>query len=123
MPDIKEKIVPQHHEGGKKDIEHKITAVDENDARKLFFIARNRLMDVNRWDEVAGALSAKFILTDNKGNEVHRTAEVNDHFKISLPAPGPTESNGFDWVKIEAIEDKSDSTGPSESVAIRVRPV
>jgi hypothetical protein len=122
MTDIKQKIVPQQKEGGKKDIEHKVTATDEDDARKLFVIARNRLLDVNHWHDLAGALSAKFILTDHEGSNVSRTAEINDHFKIDLPAPGPAESHGYDWVVIEAIDEKSDSTGPEESIALRVRP-
>jgi hypothetical protein len=122
MPDIKEKIIPSQKDGGKKDIEHSVTAVDNDDARKLFVIARNRLLDVNNWDKVSGALSAKFRLTDNKGFEVDRTAEKDDYFKIALPAPGPAEGKGFDWVKIEAIEEKSDTSGPYESIGIRVRP-
>ena len=122
MSDIKEKIVPPQHEGGKKDIEHTVTAIDNDDARKLFVIARNRLLDVNRWHELVGALSAKFILTDANGSEVHRTAEIGDYFKIDVPGPGSSDGKGFDWVFIEAIEDKSDSTGPYESTAMRVRP-
>ena len=122
MPDIKEKIVPSQYEGGKKDITHKVTAVDNDDARKLFVIARNRLLDVNRWHELVGLLSAKFILTDSNGKEAHRTAEVGDYFKIDLPGPGSSEGDGFDWVFIEAIDDKSDSTGPYEIAAMRVRP-
>jgi hypothetical protein len=122
MPDIKEKIVPFQHEGVKKDIEHSVTAIDDESARKLFIIARNRLLDINRWHELVGPLSAKFILTDANGKAVHRTAEIGDYFKIDLPAPGPAEGKGFDWVHIEAIEDKSDSAGPYESTGLRVRP-
>src|SRR5688572_31065879 len=122
MADVKEKIIPPQHEGGKKDIDHSVTAADIDDARKLFFIARNRLLQVNEWDKLAGVASAKFILTDSDGNEVHRTAEKGDYFKIDLPGPGSVEGKGFDWVYIEAIEDKSDSTGPYESIGMRVRP-
>ena len=122
MADIKEKIVPAQQQGGKKDIEHSVTAIDDDDARKLFFIARNRLLDVNRWNEVADGLSARFLVTDSTGREVNRTAEKNDLFKIKLPAPGPSEGEGADWVRVEAIEEKSDTAGPYESVAMRVRP-
>ncbi|MBT1705114.1 hypothetical protein [Chryseosolibacter indicus] len=122
MQDIKEKIVPQQHEGGKKDITHTVVAIDEDAARKLFVIARNRLYDVNRWHELCGPASATFSITDGNGDQVNRTAEKGDYFQIDLPAPGPTEGKGHDWVYIEAIEDQSDSTGPYESAAIRVRP-
>lgn len=122
MQDIKEKIVPQQHEGGKKDIVHTVSAIDEDAARKLFVIARNRLYDVNRWHELCGPASATFFLTDADGKRLNRTAEKGDYFQIDLPAPGTTEGKGYDWVNIETIEDKSDSTGPYESAAIRVRP-
>jgi hypothetical protein len=122
MAEITEKMIPPQREGGKKDIEHRVTAIDDDDARKLFFIARNRLVDVNKWHELAGAASAKFTLTDRTGAEVDRTAEQNDYFKIDIPGPGPVEGDGFDWVFIEAIEEKSDTQGPSETIAMRVRP-
>jgi hypothetical protein len=122
MPDIKEKIIPPQRQGGKKDIEHTVTAVDDDDARKLFVTARNRLLDVNNWHNISSTVSAKFHLTDANGKEVDRTAEKNDYFKIALPAPGPAAGKGFDWVVIEAIEEKSDTSGPYESIGVRVRP-
>jgi hypothetical protein len=115
-------ILPEQEAGAKKDIEHIVAASDENDARKLFLIARNRLLDVNHWHEFSGPLSATFQLTDQNGNEVYRTAEVGDYFKIEIPAPGPAEGNGFDWARIESIEDKSDSNGSKELMGILVRP-
>jgi hypothetical protein len=114
--------VPPQEEGTKKDIDHTITAVDENDARKLFMIARNRLVNVNRWNEYAGAPSATFRLTDPQGHELSRTVEKGDLFKIDLPAPGPAEGKGYDWVKVEAVEESGNPNGEKESIAIRVRP-
>jgi hypothetical protein len=114
--------VPPQEEGTKKDIDHTVTAADENDAKKLFMIARNRLVSVNHWNEYSGAPSATFRLTDPSGKEVSRTVEKGDLFKIDLPAPGPAEGKGYDWVKVEAIEEQGDPNGTKESIAIRVRP-
>ena len=120
MADIKEKIVPSQQEGGKKDIIHQVTATDQDDARKLFFIARNRLLEVNQWHNLAGMASAKFILTDSNGNEIDRTAEKGDYFKIDLPGPGSVEGEGFDWVH---VEDLKEVTGDAvQSIGFRVRP-
>jgi hypothetical protein len=118
----KRSIVPSQKTGAKKDIEHIVMAADENDARKLFMIARNRLVDVNHWHEYSGSLSATFQLTDQYGKEVSRTAEKGDYFKINIPAPGSAEGHGFDWVSIEAIEDISNPDGDIERIALRVRP-
>jgi hypothetical protein len=114
--------VPPQVEGVKKDIEHTVTTADENDARKLFMIARNRLMDVNHWDRYSGSVTSKFRLTDPQGHEIDRTAEKDDYFRIDLPAPGSAEGKGYDWVRIETIDDNPDPDGPNESIAIRVRP-
>ncbi|HEY0743708.1 MAG TPA: hypothetical protein VGD40_19715 [Chryseosolibacter sp.] len=114
--------VPPQQEGTKKDIDHSITAADENDARKLFMIARNHLVNVNHWKEFSGPASATFRLTDPSGKELDRTVEKGDLFKIDLPAPGPTEGKGYDWVKVEAVEESGNPNGDHESIAIRVRP-
>jgi hypothetical protein len=116
----KSRIVPPQEDGTKKDIEHIIKAVDENDARKLFNIARNRLVDVNHWHTFSNP--AHFQLTDNHGRELNRTAEKEDYFKINIHAPGPAEGKGYDWVYIEAIEDQSNPNGHDEHMAMRVRP-
>lgn len=117
-----EAIIPRQKEGAKKDIDHTVVAADENDARKLFMIARNRLVDVNHWHQYAKPITAVFWLTDSNGNKVDRTVEKGDHFKIDLPGPGSVEGSGYDWVRVEAIEDKSNADGPAEYIAFRVRP-
>lgn len=115
-------IVPDQQDGAQKDIMHTELALDENDARKLFMIARNRLVNVNQWHEYAEGLSATFRLTNALGQEVDRTAEEGDYFKISVPAPRPSSGDGYDWVRVEAVEDKSDPDGSDERMALRVRP-
>lgn len=114
--------VPPQEKGTEKDIDHSIEAVDENDARKLFMIARNRLVDVNHWKDFSGAASATFRLTTPEGKELNRTVEKGDLFKIDLPAPGPAEGRGYDWVKVEAVEESGNPNGEKETIAIRVRP-
>jgi hypothetical protein len=79
-------------------------------------------MNVNHWHEYSGPVTATFRLTDANGKEVDRTAEKGDYFKIKVPAPGPSAGDGYDWVRIEAVEDKSNPEGVAEVIAIRVRP-
>lgn len=49
-----------------------------------------------------------------------RQAEKEDHFKIDIPGPGPVTGDGFDWVQVEAIEEKEE--GEEQSITVRVRP-
>lgn len=90
------------------------------EAKSVFRKAKKRLFNINKWHEYAGAGSAKFILTDNLGDEIHRNPEIGDFIKIDLPGPGPVEGDGFDWVEIEAIEEKKEDI--DEYAALRVRP-
>lgn len=114
-----ESIIPPQQEGVEKNIVYTEDAVDTNDSRRMFLIARNRLVDVNHWHEFS---SARFQLTDASGDDVFRTAEGGDYFRISINIPGPVKGDGYDWVFVEAVEDHSDPGGTEEYMAIRVRP-
>jgi hypothetical protein len=116
----KTKIVPQTNNAVKQDIEHTVTAADRNDAQKLFFIGRNRLIDVNKWNHLCGSGSVNFILTDSLGNKVERTPEKNDLIKVD--ATSSQDDSQSEWVYIEDIHDKSDTDGPFESIALHVKP-
>jgi hypothetical protein len=117
-----DKMIPQQRVGSKLDTAHEVTAQDEAEARALFSMATERLLDVNIWDKICGALSAKFVLTGKNGEPVTREARPGDHFRIDIPGPGPSAGDGFDWVEVEALDDKRNPNGEHESVTIRVRP-
>lgn len=120
MANVEEEIIPGQEQGAQKDIVHRVQAVDDNDAKRLFLTARNRLVDVNHWEE--HSVLGSFQLVDGDGNEVFRTAEIGDYFRINITAPGPLVGFGYDWVRIEAIADHSDVEGYEEYMAMRVRP-
>lgn len=117
-----EEVIPPQEAGAKKDIEEVKVTGDRNDAVRLFNLARNRMMDINHWDQLCGKASATFTLTDSNGSEVNRTAEKGDYLKIDLLAPGPAEGKGYDWVFIEEIIESNHPDGTYESIVIQVRP-
>jgi hypothetical protein len=120
MPHMKKKndtgIVPGQHTGKKIDTESVVDCDTEAAAKSLYQEAKARLLDVNHWHEVAGKALAVFHLTDATGQEVNRTVQQGDHFKIDIPGPGSTSGEGYDWVRVESVEETVDSIG------IRVRP-
>jgi hypothetical protein len=118
----KKKGIPAQHTGKKLDTEHTVEAPTPEAAKELFQLAANRLLDVNCWDKLCGPLSATFRLTDARGNEISRPAQPGDHFKIDVPGPGPVSGEGYDWVRIEALDDKRSSSPDYERVTVRVRP-
>src|SRR3954454_23202596 len=75
------------------------------EARALYTIARKRLQYVHNWGKITGKLSADFQLTDDKGNEADRFAQLGDHFRIDITGPGSSAGEGYDWARVEDIKE------------------
>ncbi|GAA0552513.1 hypothetical protein [Chitinophaga japonensis] len=116
------KTVPQQRKGRHTHTAFSIVLPSAEESRQRYRQAKERLLDVNHWHELSGALSANFTLTDEEGQPVDHTAQEGDHIRIDLPDPGSIAGRGYDWVAIEKIEDKSTASGNTAYVAIRVRP-
>lgn len=114
--------LPEKEEGTQKDIEAREKTATVEEAKQLFEISKKRLLDVNFWDKICGKASAVFKLTDERGNEVEGSPKVGYHFKIDVPAPGSKAGTGFDWVRVEAIEEDENRHEDREFLLIRVRP-
>lgn len=115
-----EDSIPEQREGTEVNVEEKMTFHDEAAAKQFYQQVKSRLLDINHWGDIAGALSSDFRLTDSGGNEINRTPQEGDYFKIDVPAPGISSGEGYDWVRIEQIVDSAE--GVDECVSIRVRP-
>lgn len=112
--------VPGQHEGEKIDTESSVDLRTTEQAKLFFETAKNRLLDVNHWHELAGRLLANFQLTDEQGREVNRPVQQGDYFKIDIPGPGTKSGDGYDWVHVEAVDEINKPH--IQSIAIRVRP-
>jgi hypothetical protein len=120
MNTLDKDIIPAQEEGATSETIASCECNDEKTASSFFTTVKNRLLNVNEWGSIAGLASADFRLCDEKGNEVNRKARPNDHFKIDVPGPGPATGDGYDWVRVETIDEKH--TAESEMIAMVVRP-
>lgn len=116
-----DKPIPQQHTGAQSDTFHALTTRTEAEATQLFEKACRNLLNVNKWQQLAGSLSASFELTDEHGKKVYRAAQKGDYFRINLPAPGNESGHGYDWVQVEKIEKKL-TEGHEQAVIMQVRP-
>lgn len=121
MNEVKDNLVPPQESGAETNTEHSVTTGNEQTATQLFELAKQRLQNVNEWEKLCGAGSASFQLTDASGKDADRPAQVNDHFKIDIPGPGTITGQGYDWARIEHIEEQTDATG-AQYLLMRVRP-
>lgn len=113
---IKGPLVPPQRSGKAIDAEASAVLSTEKTAVVFYELVKNRLQHVNSWSVIAGKLSAEFQLINKQGLEIFRKVHDGDYLRIDIMGPGGTSGHGFDWVKIEQIEDAPDSFG------FRVRP-
>jgi hypothetical protein len=114
--------IPAQHTGDRSDIEEHLDTSTPRQAHSTFVEASRRLLNVNEWGELSGPLSAAFALTDSQGSTLDRAPKPGDFIRINIPGPGTVGGEGYDWVRIESIDDKPNPAGNEESLAMRVRP-
>jgi hypothetical protein len=118
----KHQAVPKQEEGKQVDcIEKKVLETIE-EAHAFYQSCKQRLLDVNHWGDISGKGSAVFELTDEKGSVKRGEPQQGDHFKIDIPGPGSSAGEGYDWVKVELVEDHSNHEAAQEWIVIKVRP-
>ena len=114
--DIHGSLVPPQQTGKAIDSEAYALLSTEKTAVVFYELVKNRIQYVNSWSVMAGKLSAEFQLVNKEGLEVFRKAQEGDYLRIDIMGPGSTAGGGFDWVKIEQMQDEPDRYG------FRVRP-
>jgi hypothetical protein len=114
--------IPEQHQGDQSDVGDHLDTSTRRQGHSTFVEASRRLLNVNNWHELAGKVAAKFQLTDSNGEKLDRLAKVGDYIQINIPGPGLATGEGYDWVRVEAIEDKPDPGSSHESLVMRVRP-
>lgn len=112
--------IPDQQQGAEVNVEESVTLTSTDAAKHFFSQVRQRLLNVNKWKELAGALSAGFTLTDRNGELVDGLPQPGHYFKIDIPAPGIITGEGFDWVKVEEVKDEQQPD--ADYISIRVRP-
>lgn len=113
---------PEQKEGIQKQFSETVELDSVETARQFFQVARERLLDVNKWQQLCGGVGSTFRLRNAHGEPVgYRLPEVGDYMQIDIPGPGPQAGSGHDWVRIEAMEENKSATA-DEMTLMRVRP-
>lgn len=116
----KTEIIPEQKKGFKVEHSKSVTAESKMAAKDLYEKTKERLMDINNWDKLSGAVPSYFGLCDNKGNLKNGKPSVGDYVRIGLPAPSSSEGKGFDWVKVEKLH--SDENDKENYIFMTLRP-
>lgn len=120
MDELEKQLVPGNTTGMQSNTEGEKEFDSEDEASSFFAIAKQRLLQPNKWHEYAGSAAADFQLTDEKGNPVDTEVKEGFHFRIDIPGPGTGTGEGYDWVQVEKI---SEVEKDNEKIfTIQVRP-
>jgi hypothetical protein len=119
---LKKPPVPKQEKGAKSDTSHFVRLKTAKEAQAFFKVVKSRLLDVINWYKLCGLGSATFALTDHLGNKVRRLARQGDHLRIDIPALGSDAGDGYDWVRVETIENKNNPADDYEELSMRARP-
>lgn len=115
-----ENPIPAQEKGGEMNAISKASFDSPEAASAFYEIAKQRLLDVNNWNKVSNLPSSTFMLCDPTGQQVKRNVQLGDYLKIDIPAPGTDTGDGFDWVKVEFIEEEHQEG--ADIMSFRVRP-
>src|SRR5690606_25373642 len=58
----------------------------------------------------------------SEGKEKEGVPAIGNYFRINIPGPGSPAGDGYDWVRVEKIEDEIAPDAEQESFTIQVRP-
>jgi hypothetical protein len=119
---VKANLIPVNQKGKPGDLEYSIVFLSREEAAVCFKRAANRLRNPTRWHSLAGWASANFLLTDAGGALLSRLALEGDYLRIDIPGPGSNAGHGYDWVKVENIDDNISVRGEWEWIAMKVSP-
>lgn len=116
-----DKHVPAQQQGKQLDLREKCILATEDEARAFYTLTKNKLLNVNRWYDIATLPAATFRLMDRMANETKKTkAAQGDYVRINIPGPGPSVGNGYDWVVVEKIQEQASEN--TEACSITLRP-
>lgn len=111
---------PAQVTGGSSDVIETTFLPDLPSARKFFREVKQRLFDIANWGTISEGISASFELTDALGQPKEGRPEIGDHLRISIPGPGLKAGEGYDWVRIEKMEDRQSEK--EDLLVMQVRP-
>jgi hypothetical protein len=118
------KIIPRQVVGSKTGSSAKFESPSPSDAKTLFIDAKHRLQQINSWYLLCAETGAEFQLTDDEGNALETgPPDVGNLIRIKLPAPPNKMGDGYDWVRVEKLEELEDTTTDEQLFGFRVRPI
>ena len=114
--------VPAQHTGAETNTAFSYEAKSRESATAKYELVKQRLLDIDHWQDFAGAATASFKLMDANGEPTKDPVREGFYFKIDIPGPGTKTGKGYDWVRVESVEEEGDASTNIQGISIKVRP-
>jgi hypothetical protein len=111
--------IPQQYEGKQLDLSAGRDFKDEESSRRFYQLVKRRLLRAFEWYDIAEIPAATFTLSDQHGEEILREMQVGDIIRIDIPGPGSPKGDGYDWVKVDKIDEDHEEHGDLFSITLR----
>lgn len=111
--------IPTQYEGKDLNISDSIEFENEIAAKNFYLEAKNRLLQINNWDDIAKVSASTFQHLDSFGNYSNEKPEEGDYVKIDIPGPGLYSTGGYDYVKIEQISETNEPNNDLITMTLR----
>ena len=116
----KNEAIPHNEKGKFVDVEDAVVESSIEEAVDTFNRASARLLNPPIWQQLTPGMNAIFAISLPGEDKVERLLQAGDYISIDIPGPGPAAGKGFDWVKVETIEENT-APGSSDSLAVCLR--
>ncbi|MBC7867606.1 MAG: hypothetical protein H7X88_08735 [Gloeobacteraceae cyanobacterium ES-bin-316] len=111
---------PDNTTGKFVDAEHFVVEETIETAIVTYNRACTRLLNPPVWQQLTPGIDVTFKIAAQGKEAAHKLAEEGDYFMIDIPGPGPAAGQGYDWVKVETIEENT-VPDTDDSLAMRLR--
>lgn len=118
---MENELIPAALQGKNTNLESTVVLQDHDEAELAFTRAYNRLLNPAVWHKLCGPASAEFMLMNDHAKEENRLAREGDYFRIDIPGPGPVKGEGYDWVRVELIEERQYPAEDEERAGMKLR--
>lgn len=116
---MENQLIPVQRVGSKLDLHSIVVCNSLAEAGRFFEVVKNRLLNVNQWDEVCDLPSAVFRLINSENKEIVGLVQKDDYIRINIPGPGTRIGEGYDWVKVETVVSQQFNDGGIYSITVR----
>ena len=111
--------IPAQYEGKQLDLNAGRDLNDEESSKQFYELVKKRLLRAFEWYDIAEIPAATFTLSDEHGAEILREMRVGDVIRIDIPGPGNPKGDGYDWVRVDKIDEDHEEHGNLFSITLR----